>query len=191
MNTKQFKHVVFVLVGYMVMGAIMLGVVASCTALLGSMSTRGIGTINGRPATPGETILVGIVVGALLGGAGAVSQLWEEWKRERAQKQQVVTPRSSRPSRSSAQPTPHKKLKTVRYTDIGPAVGTCSTCGREVYAVPGSVTVMLVMSDQEDKVKATAMWCPKCNALYCMGCARSSNRKCPACGVDVVDHYDR
>jgi len=78
-----------------------------------------------------------------------------------------------------------------KYTDIGPLIGTCSICGREVYAVPGSMTVTLVMSDQKDKIMATAMWCPKCDTLYCMGCTHDSDRKCPTCRVDVVDHYNR
>ena len=89
---------------------------------------------------------------------------------------------------ASALTAPPSKPK---YSGVGAAMGACTTCGREVYAIPGPVTVRLVMSDQTDKVRATAMWCPKCDGLYCMGCAMESDRQCPECHVNVVDHYNR
>ena len=84
-----------------------------------------------------------------------------------------------------------EESRKVKYIDIGNVEGTCWICRREVYAVPGAVTVDLVKSDQEEKIKATAMWCPNCNTLYCVGCAQKSHRKCPACWVAVVDQYNR
>jgi hypothetical protein len=75
---------------------------------------------------------------------------------------------------------------SATYGDIGPAQGSCSNCGREAYAVPGSMTVKLVMSDQTDKIKATAMWCSMCDKLYCMGCGN-----CAACNAETHDHYNR
>jgi hypothetical protein len=77
------------------------------------------------------------------------------------------------------------------YRDIGPAVGNCITCLREVYATPGAITIELVRRNQEDRIKANARWCLKCDKLYCLGCIMETDQKCSACGSHTVDHYNR
>ena len=80
---------------------------------------------------------------------------------------------------------------SARYPTLGPVAGTCTTCGRETYAIAGPALIRLTMEDQTDKVKSNAMWCLQCDALFCMGCAHSARQKCSACSGPVGDHYHR
>lgn len=77
------------------------------------------------------------------------------------------------------------------YPDLGANAGHCAVCERTVYAIPGPALMRLVMSNEEDKVRANAMWCLMCDTLHCMGCASDSKQQCSKCGGELGDMHHR
>lgn len=97
---------------------------------------------------------------------------------------------ASTPAPAPAPPKPPAQ-STQSYTDLGPSVGSCSTCGRATYAIAGPALMRLTLSDQIDKVEANSMWCLGCDTVYCMGCAHKSAQKCAKCSGTLGDQYHR
>ena len=99
-------------------------------------------------------------------------------------KKEVLAP-TAEPARLSS------VSKSIQYSDIGPIAGTCTKCGRETYAIAGPRLMRLIFQDEIDKVESNAMWCLKCDALFCMGCAHAAKQKCSKCSGTVGDQYHR
>ena len=95
------------------------------------------------------------------------------------------------PASQAPEPPKPSSRSSARYTDLGAPAGSCTTCGRETYPIPGPILMKLTFSDQVDKVESNAMWCLSCDTLFCMGCAHTSGQKCSKCSGQLGDVHHR